>query len=135
MDTPVILPLHPRTKKMIDHSQTLTKLLEQPSSLRIIDSVSYLDMLLLEKHAALILTDSGGVQKEAYFHRVPCVTMRNETEWIETLETGWNRLVGTNTEQILQAVKTTAVPENEITEYGTGDAASKIIDKLCQNEY
>lgn len=135
MDTPVILPLHPRTKKMIDHSQTLTELLEQPSSLRIIDSVSYLDMLMLEKHAALILTDSGGVQKEAYFHRVPCVTMRNETEWIETLETGWNRLVGTNTEQILQAVKTTAVPENEITEYGIGDAAYKIIDKLCQNEY
>ncbi len=135
MDTPVILPLHPRTKKMIDQSKVLTELLHQPSNLRIIDSVSYLDMLMLEKHAALVLTDSGGVQKEAYFHRTPCITMRNETEWVETLETGWNRLVGTNTQRILQAVKTTAVPLTEITEYGTGHAAQTIINILCQNEY
>ena len=91
--------------------------------------------LRLEKHAALVLTDSGGVQKEAYFHRTPCITMRNETEWVETLETGWNRLVGTNTQRILQAVKTTAVPLTEITEYGTGHAAQTIINILCQNEY
>ena len=92
-------------------------------------------MLMLEKHAALVLTDSGGVQKEAYFHRTPCITMRNETEWVETLETGWNRLVGTNTQRILQAVKTAAVPPTEITEYGTGHAAQTIINILCQNEY
>jgi UDP-GlcNAc3NAcA epimerase len=135
VEMPIILPLHPRTRKVIEQSDTLTQLVADIPNLHIIESVSYLDMLLLEKHAALILTDSGGVQKEAYFHRTPCITMRNETEWVETLETGWNRLVGTNTQRILQAVKTTAVPPTEITEYGTGHAAQTIINILCQNEY
>lgn len=132
---PIILPLHPRTTKVIDNSIVLTKLIQESPKLRIIDSVSYLDMLLLEKHAALILTDSGGVQKEAYFHHTPCITMREETEWVETVEAGWNTIVGTNTNRILQAVQSLQQPQYEITEYGSGNAATNIIKILCQNEY
>ena len=132
INTPVILPLHPRTKKKISDSTALTLLLQEASYLYIIDSVSYLDMLVLEKHAALILTDSGGVQKEAYFHQVPCITMREETEWIETVRAGWNTLVGTNTNSILAAIHHPNVARNKITEYGTGNCASHIIDIICQ---
>ena len=132
---PIILPLHPRTKKVIDNSIVLTKLIQESPKLRIIDSVSYLDMLLLEKHAALILTDSGGVQKESYFHHTPCITMREETEWIETVEAGWNTIVGTDTARILQAIQSPQQPQYEITEYGSGNAATNIIKILCQNEY
>lgn len=132
---PIILPLHPRTKKVIANSIVLTKLIQESPKLRIIDSVSYLDMLLLEKHAALILTDSGGVQKEAYFHHTPCITMREETEWVETVEAGWNTIVGTDTARILQAIQSPQQPQYEITEYGSGNAATNIIKILCQNEY
>ena len=132
---PIILPLHPRTRKVIEASEMLTRLVRKAGMLRIIESVSYMDMLVLEKHAAAILTDSGGVQKEAYFHRTPCITMRQETEWTETVEAGWNSLVGTDTDKILQAVAHTAIPDTEISEYGTGKAAQTIIDILCQNEY
>ena len=133
--TPIILPIHPRTRKVIEASTSLTKLVEQAPYLRIIESVSYLDMLLLEKHAAIILTDSGGVQKEAYFHHTPCITMRNETEWIETVQNGWNTLVGTDTARILQAVGQTQSTKLEITEYGSGNASQTIIEIICQNEY
>ena len=132
---PIILPLHPRTRKVIEASEMLTSLVHEARMLRIIESVSYMDMLVLEKHAAAILTDSGGVQKEAYFHRTPCITMRQETEWTETVEAGWNSLVGTDTDKILQAVAHMATPDTEISEYGTGKAAKTIIDILCQNEY
>ena len=135
IQSPIILPLHPRTRKVIANSTTLTKLIQQSANLRIIDSVSYLDMLLLEKHATRILTDSGGVQKEAYFHHTPCITMRNETEWVETVEAGWNTIVGTDTERILQAVASPSQPQFEITEYGNGNAVTNIIKILCQNEY
>ena len=132
---PIILPLHPRTRKAIANSRTLTTLVQSSENLRIIDSVSYLDMLLLEKHATRILTDSGGVQKEAYFHHTPCITMRDETEWVETIEEGWNTLVGTDTARILQAVEAPLQPQHEINEYGNGNAATNIIKILCQNEY
>lgn len=132
---PILLPLHPRTRKVIEGSMLLQEIIKEANYLRIIDSVSYLDMLLLEKHASLILTDSGGVQKEAYFHRVPCVTMRNETEWVETVHAGWNTLVGTDSAHIVAASNILPMPQTKITEYGNGDAAKLIIDILCQNEY
>ena len=135
LQMPIILPLHPRTRKVIEQSDTLTRLVEDISHLHIIESVSYLDMLLLEKYSALILTDSGGVQKESYFHHTPCITMRDETEWVETIEAGWNTLVGTDTARILQAVETPLQPQHEINEYGNGNAATNIIKILCQNEY
>ncbi len=135
IEKPIILPLHPRTRKVIEASEMLTRLVREARALRIIESVSYMDMLVLEKHAVAILTDSGGVQKEAYFHRTPCITMRQETEWTETVEAGWNSLVGTDTDKILQAVAHMATPDTEISEYGTGKAAKTIIDILCQNEY
>ena len=135
IDIPIILPLHPRTRKAIDSSEMLTSLVQQASKLHIIESVSYMDMLVLEKHAIAILTDSGGVQKEAYFHRTPCITMRGETEWTETVEAGWNTLVGTDSEKILHALANLVIPDTEISEYGTGKAALTIIDFICKSEY
>jgi UDP-GlcNAc3NAcA epimerase len=89
-EMPVVLPLHPRTRAAL----TREKLLEKCSpNLRLLDPLGYLDMVMLEKHASVIATDSGGVQKEAFFHRVPCVTLRDETEWVELVALGWNRLV------------------------------------------
>lgn len=98
---PLLLPLHPRTE------QRLAQLAAPPrgSSLRFIDPVSYLDMLMLEQHARMIVTDSGGVQKEAMFFKVPCVTLREETEWVETVESGWNELVGADPERLQGAIR------------------------------
>ena len=86
--TPLVLPLHPRTRKALgDAGLTL-----ESERILSIEPLGYLDMCQLIGSAAAILTDSGGLQREAYFHRVPCVTLRDETEWIETVEGGWNRL-------------------------------------------
>jgi len=125
---PVVLPLHPRTRACLRrHGQD--RLLEQNPAILPIEPVSFLDMILLEKHAKLILTDSGGVQKEAYFHGVPCVTLRDETEWVETLAAGWNRLAGAVPSQITQAAAE-AAPGSSIAEYGDGDAAGRIVELL-----
>ncbi len=117
---PVVLPLHPRTRKQAD---TLGL---WPNSVRALEPVSYLDMLVLEKNARVILTDSGGVQKEAFFFRVPCVTMREETEWVETVEAGWNTLVGCDPEQIRQAALTAQPGAESVWPYGDGKAAERI---------
>lgn len=85
----VVMPLHPRTRKALSDAQMFDTL----SCIEFIDPVGYLDMVMLERNAALIATDSGGVQKEAYFYSVPCVTLRDETEWLELVQSGWNRLV------------------------------------------
>jgi len=98
--TPVVLPLHPRTRK----TMKVHHLFFEFKNIRFIEPVSYLDMLILEKNAKAILTDSGGVQKEAYWLKVPCLTLRDETEWVETVKSGRNVLVGTNTERILREV-------------------------------
>lgn len=110
----VVLPLHPRTRG------AAARLGVSLEGLRVIDPVGYLDMAKLLHHATEVYTDSGGLQKEAYFHRVPCVTLRDETEWTETVTNGWNRLWKGPAH----------VARNEITDYGQGRAAFVIAELL-----
>ena len=127
---PVILPLHPRTKKKLD---TLDPgLVAHCSSLiTIIDPLGYLDMVMLEKNAAVIATDSGGVQKEAYFHGVPCVTLRDETEWTELVESGWNRLAPPDNADIAGSVLGAVDSKgHDVRPYGEGNAADLIVQNL-----
>ena len=124
---PVIVPLHPRTRKQIESSG-----LEFPD-LSIINPVSYLDMLSLEKNAKFILTDSGGVQKEAYWLKTPCITMRDETEWIETTNSGWNILSGANTDRIYHCVTSFTIPKEHPNAFGNGQAAESIVSIMTQD--
>jgi UDP-GlcNAc3NAcA epimerase len=121
---PVVLPLHPRTRGRLA-ALGLGDLL---AGLRVIEPVGYLDMVGLEKDAFVIATDSGGVQKEAFFYSVPCVTLRDETEWVELVEAGWNRLVPpNNANKICDAIlNAKAVTAQVITPYGKGNASSVI---------
>ncbi|MHC4075437.1 MAG: non-hydrolyzing UDP-N-acetylglucosamine 2-epimerase [Planctomycetota bacterium] len=131
IEAPIVLPLHPRTKKTLGAG--LRKL---GSSIRIIEPVAYLDMLMLEKNARLILTDSGGVQKEAYWFNVPCITLRDETEWVELVEAGCNEVVGADSDRILYAVaraeeKTDSKSISEAGQlYGNGQGSGKIVNIL-----
>ncbi len=100
-DIPVVFPCHPRTEARLDALGILELV---KASVRLIPPVGYLDMLVLEKNARRILTDSGGVQKEAFLLRVPCVTLRDTTEWVETVKAGWNILVGAEYDRILAAL-------------------------------
>jgi UDP-GlcNAc3NAcA epimerase len=112
---PIVMPVHPRTRKLMTASEM------RPNGVRLIDPLGYLDMTRLVHEAAAIFTDSGGLQKEAYFHRVPCVTLREETEWVETVEAGWNRL-WTGPDYV--------APRQEIADYGEGRAADRIASCL-----
>ena len=124
--SPVIWPLHPRTRKRIRDFG-----LQLPATVKCIDPVGYLDMMKLETNAALIATDSGGVQKEAFFHRVPCITLRGETEWMETVEMGWNQVVGTDKIRIRMAIEQFKTPPyHDGTPFGSGDAAKHILDAI-----
>lgn len=111
---PVVMPVHPRTRKL------LTSRCLAPTGVALIDPIGYLDMARLLSRAAAVFTDSGGLQKEAYFHRVPCVTLRDETEWVETVEAGWNRLwIGPD-----------YTARRDIPDYGIGQAAKVIAELL-----
>lgn len=122
----VVLPLHPRTRKRIADMAV-----HVPGNVRIVEPLGYIDMVMLEKHAALIVTDSGGVQKEAYFHRVPCLTLRDETEWVELLEMGWNRLAAPMSEHFLEAFDITyGKGADDRQPYGTGQASQAVIDAI-----
>ncbi len=128
---PVVLPMHPRTKATLERYGILDKF---QHSLRIIDPVGYLDMIKLEKSAALIATDSGGVQKEAFFHKVPCVTLRDETEWVELVDLGWNKIIPPiSAENIADAIRSMlgTVGQNA-NPYGEGNAANKIAQILAE---
>lgn len=129
LEQPVVFPVHPRTRERLKHLDFL--LPPDNSNLKLIAPVGYLDMLTLEKHARLLLTDSGGMQKEAFFLGVPCVTLRPETEWMETVEAGWNVLVGADKDSIIQAA-TRSFPQTTSSRaaFGNGQAANKIISLL-----
>jgi UDP-N-acetylglucosamine 2-epimerase len=105
MDEPIIFPVHPRTRKKIAELDEALDIERLTLNVKLIEPVGYLDMLVLEQNARLILTDSGGMQKEAYFFGVPCLTLRPETEWVETVEAGWNVVVGAETERIVTATR------------------------------
>lgn len=126
----VVWPLHPRTRAGLQRNGLLDKL--TASGVRLIEPVGYLDMVQLEKYAALVVTDSGGVQKEAYFYKVPCVTIRDETEWVELIDAGWNRLAPPNDPATVMAAIRDALGTHgrEVSPYGHGDAADKIATAL-----
>ena len=128
---PIIWPLHPRTRAVLQRSNLLDGV--TGSGVQLIDPVGYLEMVELEKHAALIATDSGGVQKEAYFYQVPCVTLRDETEWVELVDSGWNRLAPPNDAEFLGAALQEALGTRgrAVSLYGKGDAADKIASRLA----
>ncbi|NQT85687.1 UDP-N-acetylglucosamine 2-epimerase, partial [bacterium] len=139
-DLPAILPLHPRTA----HALERACISADQAALRTIPPAPYLEMLLLERHAKAILTDSGGVQKEAYFFEVPCVTLRPETEWVETVDAGWNMLVDADPERFRSALAAIGAREgaqapfpaageaggSEL--YGSGNAAVLIAEALLE---
>lgn len=131
---PVIFPVHPRTRKKIAELEGTTGLERLASNLQLIEPVGYLDMLMLEQHARLILTDSGGMQKEAYFFGVPCVTLRPETEWVETVEAGWNVLAGADTGRIVMAAREFPLPESRPMVYGDGQAAEKCGELVARRQ-
>lgn len=128
-DLPVVLPLHPRTRKLIgDYG-----LEKQIDRLIVTEPLSFMDMIALERSAKVIATDSGGVQKEAFFYRVPCVTMREETEWVETVEMGWNTIVGANRDRIISAVRKAETPLKAAgAPYGDGQASRCIAEALVK---
>lgn len=123
----LVMPLHPRTQKQVK-AFGLSALL---ADIRVVDPVSYLDIVRLEQSAKAIVTDSGGMQKEAYFYGVPCITIRQETEWVETVEAGWNQLVGSDPNAIVLAFDQA---ENQIGRnsrpYGNGQTAETIVAVL-----
>jgi UDP-GlcNAc3NAcA epimerase len=128
LNHPTTFPVHPRTKKFIMENS-----IQLPSSIRIVPPVSYFDMLVLGKNASTIYTDSGGLQKEAFFMRVPCVTLRRETEWTETVTSGWNRLM---TDHRGNAERITALSQPDLSLFGDGHAAGHHLQTLalfCQS--
>lgn len=130
----VVLPLHPRTRAIIDGSP-LEETLKKASHVAIIEPVGYMEMLHLEKNARAIVTDSGGIQKEAYLFGVPCITLRDETEWVETIEVGANILAGAEKNRIIEAMADFTLKGKTLPPfYGDGDASEKITELLCKNK-
>lgn len=126
LEVPIVFPLHPRTRGFLEKFSLMSSI---QGNVKLIDPVGYLDMLALMEQAALILTDSGGIQKEAYLLGVPCITLRRDTEWPETVEAGWNTLTGVNIDEILEAVGKRPHGQRQPI-FGDGKAASKIVQIL-----
>jgi UDP-GlcNAc3NAcA epimerase len=125
-DLPIIWPVHPRTSKMLKSFG-----IKHPDNIRMIDPVGYLDMVILEKNARLIVTDSGGVQKEAFYHGIPSLILRDETEWLELVDLGVTKIVGANPDLIRNGIRADVMkiaPENSV--YGSGNAGCLIVDEL-----
>ncbi|WP_263408498.1 non-hydrolyzing UDP-N-acetylglucosamine 2-epimerase [Terriglobus tenax] len=137
IDVPIIFPMHPRLRKQLAMTNNAGLFLGE--HVHIVEPVGYLEMLALQQNARFIMTDSGGLQKEAYFMGVPCLTLRNETEWIETLHGGWNLLVGNETQTILDAARrlvqygrgSTSEPR-KLVEFGEGKAGERSVDRILE---
>jgi UDP-N-acetylglucosamine 2-epimerase len=130
---PIVFPIHPRTRAKLAELGKVSEQELAQSGVQLIEPVGYLDMVLLEAGARLILTDSGGIQKEAYWLGVPCITLRDETEWVETVDAGWNTLVGADTDRIVQAVECFSPSSADTPHpilYGDGHTASRIVQLL-----
>jgi UDP-N-acetylglucosamine 2-epimerase len=132
----VVFPIHPRTaNRLKEYNISL-----ECSNIRIIDPLGYIEMLKLLKHAKLVLTDSGGLQKEAFWSKTPCITLRDSTEWTETVEAGVNQIVGADAEKIAQAIRAVEEKYDEIRErfkgnlFGDGNAAKKIVEILKKKD-
>jgi UDP-GlcNAc3NAcA epimerase len=120
---PVLFPVHPRTRSRLPA-------LADSAGLRLLEPLGYLDMVRLEAEAAVILTDSGGIQKEAYWLRVPCVTLRDETEWVETVQQGWNVLAGADPERIVHAARMAARPPEAGDVYQGAGSVVRLVQAL-----
>ena len=121
----IVLPVHPRSRKMIESTNTII-----PENISIIEPLGYLDFIFLQKHSEKIITDSGGIQKEAYLNGIPCITIRPETEWIETVEAGWNVLVGDKKDQLIENCLHFKPSHNRPRYFGDGNSSKKIISIL-----
>ena len=121
----IIFPIHPRTKKMLKQFK-----ISIPNNVAIIDPVGYLDNLQLISKSKKVLTDSGGIQKEAYILKVPCITLRNETEWVETVEDGWNITVGAIPEKIISAINNFSPNSKQLNYFVRGSASERITEIL-----
>jgi UDP-GlcNAc3NAcA epimerase len=131
IEEPIVFSVHPRTRQKIASSDNHLNSQLESSGVKVIDPVGYLDMLVLEQHARLVLTDSGGMQKEAYFFKVPCITLRPETEWVETVEEGWNVVVGSNPTSIVEKAHTLQPPpQSQRQIFGKGHASELIVRTL-----
>jgi len=129
IDEPIVFPVHPRTRKTLErHSSEIP----HSASLIQIEPQGYIDMVQLEAAARMILTDSGGIQKEAYWLGVPCITLRDETEWVETVTAGWNRLVGAKASLIVEAVRSFKPPQDHPLLYGDGKTAWRIASLVAE---
>ena len=120
---PVVWPVHPRTSDLVAG-------LVVPDNLHLISPVSYHEMLVLVRGARTVVTDSGGLQKEAYWLKTPCVTVRDTTEWTETIDAGWNSLVGADAASIIAAVTDAPTPDTHPSLYGDGRSADRIVDLI-----
>jgi UDP-GlcNAc3NAcA epimerase len=126
LEEPVVFPLHPRTAAAIEEQGHRLGGHVHPRP-----PLGYVDFAALASQAHVIVTDSGGVQKEAYWYGIPCVTLRENTEWMETVDLGWNRLVGSDTDRIVASVLEAAAPPDHPPLYGDGHAADSIADLIC----
>ena len=129
LEEPTVFPVHPRSRKLLEDAG-MWEWAQQQKQVRLCLPLGYLEMLILMKRARRIITDSGGMQKEAYYFGVPCITLRSETEWVETVEAGWNILVGNDIELLRDAARGFAPSSERPPLYGGGEASQRIVGLL-----